>query len=587
MLVNLVQGRFLAGTVFVISPVPGPLDRIFGEAGAVVRVREFEAAVREIRDIRVAVCNTVMTAPIILKLVARRIPHFWILHEWWDSAMLAGELQKRKMTDMTAETFQLAMSTCMRVVCVCEAQRELYGLESKASVIRVGVPISPWEGGIREKKQITKFLCMGIICPRKNQVALVEMFREFAKDRQDVSLTLVGARRIRDYEIEYLDKLTECIGGDERISVHAVTEDPCKYYAEADVLVLASLNEVTPLVIPEAMLAELPVITTDIAGIPEMVRHEEDGYVLAPHDRQGFISAMQRLSEDENLLKAMGKSARIFAQKNFCLSHMVRQYARLARAVAPITVLVDMDGVLVDWDGGFALEWKNRSKIDRSRSYLMQECVPSELREQAMAVSRKAGFFKHLPAYPGAVEAVKHLASLPGMHVLICSSPLLANPTCVEDKLYWVKTHFGADWLERVVLTRDKTTVRADVLIDDKPDIVGSQHPTWVQLVFDQPYNQKICEKQFPHRMLNWRCEQDWKTRLLHTLQDVGHAVTHSDLRMLPSAAIVESKLFRSGYSNWRKRSSLIKNSDQFEELFILRRQYRQWRCRCVSLSQH
>ena len=589
-LVNLVQGRFMKGTIFVISPVPGPLERIFRDAGAIVVIGECDAVLFDMRDVRVAICNTVMTARVIGRLVVRRIPHFWILHEWWDFHMIADELRKRNMTDMTVETFREAMESCMRVVCVCEAQRQLYGLESSASVIRVGVPISPKRSALNAPpphgQDVTKFLCMGIICPRKNQVALVEIFREFARDRSDVSLTLVGARSVREYEIEYLEELRDAIGSDSRVSVHEVTDDPWKYYSEADVLILASLNEVTPLVIPEAMLAELPVVTTNIAGIPEMVRHGVDGFVLDPEDKQGFMEAMEKLSNNKNLRTEMGKSGREFALKNFSLGHMVRQYARLARSVAPITVLVDMDGVIVDWDKGFHMEWAARSDVNRSLSYIMQECVPVELKTQAMEITRKPGFFKSLPAVPGAVEAVKHLASLPGFHVLICTSPLLSNPTCVQDKMHWIESHFGTEWLERIIFTRDKTTVRADVLIDDKPDIEGSHHPAWVQLVFDHPYNRHLCKKLFPHRMTAWTDEQLWKPHLLHVLQTVGHSVSHSDLQMMPKDVLVETKEFRDQYALWRKgshkgasdklRTRLIKDSEQFEELFILRSQYRQ-----------
>lgn len=568
----------------MVSPVVGPLDRIFRDSGAIVRIVECDAVLREIRDIRFAICNTVMTASVINRLVARRVPHFWILHEWWDFHIIADELRKRNMSDMTVETFRLAMKTCMRVVCVCEAQRELYGLESGASVIRVGVPISSPVAvrSLREGGGTTKFLCMGIICPRKNQVFLVEVFRKFAGTRKDVSLTLVGARSVRQYEIEYLEELRNAIGSDERISVHEVTDDPWKYYSEADVLVLASLNEVTPLVIPEAMLAELPVITTNIAGIPEMVRHGIDGYVLDPDDQGGFISAMDQLADSPSLRDRMGMSAKEFATRNYSLGHMVRQYAKLARSVAPITILVDMDGVLVDWDTGFMEQWAGRSCVDRSKSYLMQHCVPLEFQQEAVAISRKPGFFKFLPPYPRAVEAVKHLASLPGVHVLICTSPLLSNPTCVEDKTAWIKQHFGSDWLERLILTRDKTTVRADVLIDDKPDISGSHHPTWVQLVFDHPYNRNLCTKQFPHRMASWIDELEWKSRLLNVLQELGHNISHSDLQMIPQDVVEETKEYRSHYRMWRKGSNrgaseklmsrLIKSSDQFEELFILRR---------------
>lgn len=43
----------------------------------------------------------------------------------------------------------------------------------------------------------------------------------------------------------------------------------------------------------------------------------------------------------------------------------------------------------------------------------------------------------------------------------------------------WVEKHFGPEFLEQIVLTRDKTVVSADLLIDDRPDITGKGGAGW------------------------------------------------------------------------------------------------------------
>jgi len=47
----------------------------------------------------------------------------------------------------------------------------------------------------------------------------------------------------------------------------------------------------------------------------------------------------------------------------------------------------------------------------------------------------------------------------------------------------------GPSWVDRIVLAKDKTLVRGDVLIDDKPEVTGSLCPSWEHLVFEAPYN--------------------------------------------------------------------------------------------------
>ncbi|KAF4711504.1 hypothetical protein FOZ62_013104, partial [Perkinsus olseni] len=161
--------------------------------------------------------------------------------------------------------------------------------------------------------------CMGIVCPRKNQVTVVKLFKKFAGDRPDVRLVIVGVRRIRDYEIEYVNEVEETIADDPRISLHDVTSDPDSYYRAADALVFASVNEVTPLVLPEAMLRRLPVITTGIAGIPEMLTHGEHGYIIDPDDEDGFVKAMAEVADNPQLRSEMGLRAEEHAKEHLTL----------------------------------------------------------------------------------------------------------------------------------------------------------------------------------------------------------------------------------------------------------------------------
>ena len=60
-------------------------------------------------------------------------------------------------------------------------------------------------------------------------------------------------------------------------------------------------------------------------------------------------------------------------------------------------------------------------------------------------------------------------------------------------KISWIIKHFGEKWVERMILTRDKTLVYGDILIDDKPKITGLQtHPNFLHVFFDQPFNHNV-----------------------------------------------------------------------------------------------
>jgi 5'-nucleotidase len=603
-LINLLEGTLFDGVVNVLSPRDGPMRKTFVDCGALVHVCNVLEYLNRLTGVRLVVCNTIMTADVVLHVLEARIPYFWIVHEWWTSDMITSELASRNMSTCFEEVIQSALSLSQNIVFVCEAQRRLYNVaHTSTHVVHVGVPRSFSVESFR-KSGPTKFLCMGVVCPRKNQLELVSLFKRFAGSRSDVCLDIVGARYVRDYETQYAHKVTEAIGEDKRIRLHPVTNDPVSWYAKADVLILLSLNEVTPLVICEAMLAELPVITSNIAGIPEMIDDGVHGYLVAPNDHEALIASMHKLHIDPKLRRQLGKAGREHALKKFTVERMIRDYSRISRTISPVTILIDMDGVLVDWDQGFVSEWKGRSEIVREKSYVMQECVPTEFKQEAIYISRSPGFFATLPPMEGAIEAIKALADIPGFNVLICTSPLLSNPTCVQDKFSWVRSHLGPDWVERIVLTRDKTTVRGDILIDDKPEIQGSHHPTWIQAVFDQPYNRHLCPKRFQFRMRKWTNQTEWKNMLLRALKFTGHIIDEADLAIPKLDLPQMHDRYREEYKQWRlgsprgaseraleKRQSEIEqdladlmeshyllNCDDFEEIFVFRKSYREWR---------
>lgn len=78
----------------------------------------------------------------------------------------------------------------------------------------------------------------------------------------------------------------------------------------ADVLVLPSLNEGRPNVILEAMACEVPVVATQVGGIPELVTHGENGFLVAPENAHDLAQALIVLLRDEALRLNMGKTGR-------------------------------------------------------------------------------------------------------------------------------------------------------------------------------------------------------------------------------------------------------------------------------------
>lgn len=98
--------------------------------------------------------------------------------------------------------------------------------------------------------------------------------------------------------------------GLESVTLLGYRENIPLFMAHSDVLVLPSYREGTPRVITEAMASGLPVVATDIAGIPEQVVEGETGFLVPPGDVEALTAALRRLVNNPQLRAELGNAAR-------------------------------------------------------------------------------------------------------------------------------------------------------------------------------------------------------------------------------------------------------------------------------------
>jgi teichuronic acid biosynthesis glycosyltransferase TuaC len=87
-------------------------------------------------------------------------------------------------------------------------------------------------------------------------------------------------------------------------------EDVPLWISASDILVLPSLSEGRPNVVLEALACEVPVVATDVGGIPELIINGETGYLVPAKDSQELSEKVNKLLEDESLREKMGKLGR-------------------------------------------------------------------------------------------------------------------------------------------------------------------------------------------------------------------------------------------------------------------------------------
>lgn len=162
-----------------------------------------------------------------------------------------------------------------------------------------------------------------------------------------------------------------------------------------------------------------------------------------------------------------------------------------------ITVLVDQDGVIADWQHTYdmllAQQMPHVAIIPREeiKIFKAQKLYAPEHHAGIAKMMNTPGFYRNLLPIEGAVKALKEMKAA-GYNVRICTAPYVTHETCASEKMQWVGEHLGEEWKELMVITSDKTLVRGDILIDDKPKISGSMDPMWKHVVFDAPYNRHV-----------------------------------------------------------------------------------------------
>jgi len=167
-------------------------------------------------------------------------------------------------------------------------------------------------------------------------------------------------------------------------------------------------------------------------------------------------------------------------------------------------VLMDMDEVIFWTQDGFVKMLKEKYPeiepvpYEQTTEFYMENLYPENQREAIKNIWYEKGLFRNFSLMPGALEALTEISKK--NEVFICSSPAM-SPYCIQEKYDSIGEKLGEKWQKKLITTKDKTIIEGDILIDDKPEIIGFRKPSWEQIVYNHPWNQHISGK----RRINWQ----------------------------------------------------------------------------------
>lgn len=152
----------------------------------------------------------------------------------------------------------------------------------------------------------TVLLMVAAFQPQKRHSIALDICARLLRQRSDLTFVFLGEGPTRK---AFLDAANDC-GLAAHILAPGYVQNVDDYYTAADISMLTSCDEGFGYVVLEAMQHGLPVVVYDTGAPAETVRHAETGFVIRDGDREGFVSVLLRLIENEELRREMGGRAR-------------------------------------------------------------------------------------------------------------------------------------------------------------------------------------------------------------------------------------------------------------------------------------
>ncbi|ANT60171.1 colanic acid biosynthesis glycosyltransferase WcaL [Salipiger sp. CCB-MM3] len=151
-------------------------------------------------------------------------------------------------------------------------------------------------------------LFVGRLAGVKGVPVLLRALADLAPRHPDLRLRLIGDGPERGA----LERKAAELGLTQRVEFlgYRSQAEVAEALSAADIFVLPSFAEGVPVVLMEAMAAQLPVVTTRIAGVPELVEHGASGLLVPPGEAGALAAALDSLLSDPDARRRMGAAGR-------------------------------------------------------------------------------------------------------------------------------------------------------------------------------------------------------------------------------------------------------------------------------------
>lgn len=198
----------------------------------------------------------------------------------------------------------------------------------KVFITPMGVDVSVFKPREKqEKKNQTNLLFVGRLSAAKGINYLIKALLEIIKEFPETNLVIIGAgQEKKEFEIlaDELDlkQKVNFLGG-------IANQELPKYYQKADVFVLPSLTEGTPVSVLEAMSSGCPVVATKVGGVPAIIENRKSGLLINPCSSEEISRAVIDILSDNDLRNSIVKKARKIIKERYDWSVAVNRFKNI------------------------------------------------------------------------------------------------------------------------------------------------------------------------------------------------------------------------------------------------------------------